>query len=103
MGPLVTPEAISELLTAAGFTPAEMDDSRYRPVSEGFTTVLLPLPCDVVAIGWHDPRRDQAHVHEPSPVLARIAGALEAAGYRTEFVADVPAGYIEVWTDGEFC
>jgi hypothetical protein len=37
----VTPEAVAELLTAAGFTPAEMDDSRYRPVSEGFTKTGL--------------------------------------------------------------
>lgn len=36
-----------------------------------------------------------------SLVLAKCAEALRNAGYRTEFVADSPAGYFEAWTEGE--
>lgn len=42
--PAVTTQAVTEVLTAAGFITADTDGSAYsNPVSEGFTTVLLPL------------------------------------------------------------
>ena len=104
MTPQVTPEAVRELLTAAGFVAAETDGSAYQnPITDGFTTMLLPMAVDVVAVTWHHGYGDydEAYIHEPSPVLGDCAEVLAATGYRTEFVADFPAGYIEAWTGGD--
>lgn len=99
----LTPEAVSAVLSAAGFEAAEIDRPGYHRVAGGFITYWVPVRHeDRVGVGWHSGCWAEAEVHEPGPALAGCAEALEATGFLIEFVADYPCGYLVVWTEGEF-
>jgi len=99
----LTPEAVAAVLTRAGFEAARMGADSYRPVIEGFHAYLVPVTHeDRVGVSWHSGSANDAWIHSPHPNLASCAAWLEAAGYQVEFVADIPAGDLVVWVDGEF-
>jgi hypothetical protein len=104
MLPVLTAEEVADILAEAGFQAAESDG--YRAVTPGFSTCTLPVSFqDRVAVTWHlgwgSPSGDAVHDPYATP-LAACAVALDEEGYKTEFVADFPCGYLVVWITGEF-
>jgi hypothetical protein len=100
---LLTPEAVSAVLGAAGFDPAEVSEGGHA-LTEGFTAYVVPVTMeDRVGVSWHADLYSYGDQRgNAESALVECAAALMTVGYQCEFVAELASDYLVVWLEGEF-
>ena len=88
--------ATRRALAAAGIPEAAAGPGRGLAPAGFLAAPLRALGPDRVAVTWHDAGVPQPCQPRPGPGLGQCRAALDALGYRTEYVVAPDGGYLAV-------